>query len=119
MSGAASAKLPPMPTNTFTSPRCIASIVRDGVEAVLARRVDAADLGRAGRGTRSVGRWLMPQVRLPWTLLCPRIGRGPGALAADVAAQQQQVDDLADRVDAVLLLGQAQAPAMIVRSASR
>ena len=52
----------------------------------------------------------MPHVRLPWTLQCPRIGARPGALAADVAAQEQHVDDLADRVDAVLLLGQAEAP---------
>ena len=58
----------------------------------------------------AVGRWLTPQVRLPWTFECPRIGDGPAPVAADVAAQQQQVDDLADRVDAVLLLGEAEAP---------
>ena len=34
----------------------------------------------------------------------------PGSLAPDVAAEQQQVDDLPDRVDAVLMLGEAQAP---------
>jgi hypothetical protein len=33
-----------------------------------------------------------------------------GAFAADVAAQKEKVDDLADRVDAVLVLRQAQAP---------
>ena len=56
------------------------------------------------------GRWLMPQVRLPCTLLCPRTGHGPGAFAADVAAQEQQVDDLAHRIDAVLVLREAEAP---------
>ena len=35
----------PAPTNTFTSPRCIAWSVATTSQAVLARRVDAADLG--------------------------------------------------------------------------
>ena len=35
---------------------------------------------------------------------------GAGAFAPDVAAKQQKVDDLADSVDAVLVLGDAEAP---------
>ena len=35
---------------------------------------------------------------------------GPGPFAADVTPQQEDVDDLADRVTGVLLLGHAQAP---------
>ncbi|WP_344746256.1 hypothetical protein [Streptosporangium vulgare] len=41
----------------------------------------------------------------------PPDGARARALAADVAAQQQQVDDLAYGVDAVFLLGDAEAPA--------
>ncbi len=52
----------------------------------------------------------MPQVRLPWTLLWPRTGDGPAPFAADIAAQQKQVHDFADGVDAVFLLGQSQTP---------
>ena len=48
----------------------------DRVQPVLARRVDPADLGEPVE-ERRVGRWSMPQVRLPWTLLCPRTGDGP------------------------------------------
>ena len=41
----------------------------------------------------------------------PAHRRWARALAADVAAQREQVDDLADGVDPVLLLGQPEAPA--------
>ena len=44
-------------------------------------RARAAGRCRRRRASRSrnsgVGRWSMPQVRLPCTLLCPRIGHGP------------------------------------------
>ena len=110
VSGAASTKLPPMPTKTFTSPRCIASIVAHGVEPVLARRTRCRRPRRAGRGT--LGRAVVDAAgAVALHVRVPADRDGPGALAADVAAQQQQVDDLADRVDAVLLLGDAEAPA--------
>ena len=38
--------------------------------------VDVADLVPAGRANSLAGRWSMPQVRLPWTLLWPRTGTG-------------------------------------------
>ena len=81
----------------------------DGVQAVLARRVDVQTSASRSRNC-SAGRWSMPQVRLPWTLLWPRTGDGPAPFPADVAAQQQQVDDLADGIDAVFVLGDAQTP---------
>ncbi len=83
---------------------------RDGVLAVLARRVDAADLGEpveesfAGAVVDAAG-------AVALDVAVPAHGGGAGALAAQVAAEQQQVDDLADGVDAVLVLGDAQAPA--------
>src|SRR5207245_2330640 len=57
---------------------------------------------------------------LPWTGCARAVAldvavaadrRRAGAVAPEVAAEQEQVDDLADRVDAVLLLGDAEAPA--------
>ena len=87
------------------SPRSCATVSRP----VLARRVDAAGLGQPveellGRAVVDAAGAVALHVRVPADR------RRAGALAADVAAQQQQVDDLADRVDAVLLLGHAEAP---------
>src|SRR4051794_36026691 len=99
-----------MPTNTFTSPRCIASIVPT-VSSPCSRvgSIPQAAPKRARNGSR--GRWSMPHVRVPWTLLCPRTGDGPAPSRPMLPRSAPQVDDLADRVHAVLLLRDAEAPA--------
>ena len=51
----------------------------------------------------------MPTVRWPCTLEWPRTGRDSRALAADVALQQQQVDQHRDVLEPVDVLGQAHA----------
>ena len=76
VSGAASTKLPPMPTKTFTSPRCIASIVRT-VSRPCSRGGSMPQTSASLSRNCLLGAWLMPQVRLPWTFECPRIGDGP------------------------------------------
>ena len=53
----------------------------------------------------------MPMVRSPCTLLWPAHRAHPGARAADVAAEQQEVDDLADGGHRVAVLGQPHRPA--------
>lgn len=76
VSGAASAKFPPIPTNTFTAPSCIAWIVPT-VSRPCSRGGSILQVPASRSRNSSVGRWSMPQVRLPWTLLCPRTGEGP------------------------------------------
>ncbi len=76
VSGAASAKLPPMATNTFTSPSRMAWIVRT-VSSPCSRGGSIPHASASRSRNASVGRWSMPQVRLPWTLLWPRTGEGP------------------------------------------
>jgi hypothetical protein len=81
----------------------------DGVESVLSGRGDPAHLvervEERGRGAvvDAAG-----AVALDIAVAAHR--RGSGALAAEVAAQHQQVHDLADGVHPVVLLGDAQAP---------
>ncbi len=65
-----------MPTNTFTSPLCIARMVRT-VSRPCARGGSIPQASPRRSRKASVGRWSMPQVRLPCTLLCPRTGEGP------------------------------------------
>ncbi len=76
VSGAARAKLPPIPMKTFTWPRCIASMVVT-VSIPCSRGASMPHTSARRSRKSSVGRWSMPQVRLPWTLLCPRTGEGP------------------------------------------
>ena len=83
---------------------------RDGAQPVLARRVDPADLGEAVE-ERRVGTVVDAAGAVALHVAVPADRARPRALTADVAAQQQQVDDLAHRVDAVLVLGDAEAPA--------
>ena len=47
----------------------------------------------------------------PWTLFWPRSGHEPGAVAADVAGQQREVDQREHVVDRVVVLGDAERPA--------
>ena len=47
----------------------------------------------------------------PWTLFWPRSGLSPGAVAADVAAEQAEVDEREDVVDRVVVLGDPERPA--------
>ena len=104
-------KLPPMPMNTLASPSRIARIAST-VSKPCSRGAGEAELARrARRGTSSGIFSQMPIVRSPCTLEWPRTGHTPGAGLADHAAQQQQVDDLADRRHRVLVLGEAHRPA--------
>ena len=77
VSGAARRKLPPSAMNTCARPVAHRPDALDDVVAVLARRLEAERLARAGRGSRRVGRSQIPIVRSPCTLLCPRTGQRP------------------------------------------
>ncbi|CAO5230012.1 hypothetical protein FAGKG844_130072 [Frankia sp. AgKG'84/4] len=77
---------------------------------VLARRVEA-ELGAEGVQERR-GRPLPDAHRpVPLDVRVPAHRAHPGAGAADVAAHQQDVDDLLDRRDGARVLGQAHRPA--------
>ncbi len=76
VSGAARTKLPPMPTKTFTRPWFMASMVST-VSMPCSRGGSMAQTSASRSRNSGRGRWSMPQVRLPWTLLCPRTGEGP------------------------------------------
>ena len=81
----------------------------DRPKPVLAGRLDPADLAEPVEEapSRAV---VDPAGAVALDVAVPANRAGPRAFPADVAAQQEQVDDLADRVDAVLVLGDAQAP---------
>ena len=75
-------------------------------------RIEAELRRRARRGSRAGIRSQMPIVRSPCTLLCPRTGQAPAPGLADVAAQQQEIHDLAGSLATrVLVLGEAHRPA--------
>jgi hypothetical protein len=76
---------------------------------VLARRVDPAGGGEPVE-EGLVGPIVDATGPVPLDVAVPADRAGAGAFASDVTAQQQQVDDLADRLDAVLVLGEAEAP---------
>ena len=80
-----------------------------GVHAVLTRRVEAELLAQ---GVQERRRHLLPDAHGPVALdvAVPADGRGAGAGLADVAAQQQQVDDLLDGGHALLVLRDAHGP---------
>src|SRR4030095_12821883 len=64
------------------------------------------------RGGGAFGGWVVDAAGpVPLDVRVPADRTGARAFPADVAAKQQHVDDLADRVPRVLLLGHAQAPA--------
>ena len=110
VSGVAATKLPPIAKNTLTWPSRIARIVVDGVEAVLARRLEAELVAEpVEEARRAPSPDAHGAVALHVGVAAHRAQ--PGAGLADVAAQQQQVDDLLDRRDRVLVLGQAHRPA--------
>lgn len=76
---------------------------------VLARGVEPADLGEPVE--KRLARTVIDAARaVSLYVAVPADGARPRSFAADVAPQQQQVDDLAHRVDAVLVLREAQAP---------
>ncbi len=82
----------------------------DGVQAVFAGRFDPADCGepvQEGAG----GAVVDAAGAVALHIAVSAYGTGARALAPQVAAEQQQVDDLPDGVDAVLVLADAQAPA--------
>src|SRR5690606_34949919 len=82
----------------------------DGVEAVVTGWLDVAG---GGESVEEVGGGAVVDAAGAVALdvaVAPDRGRAR-TLAAQVAAQQQQVDDLADGVDAVFVLGDAQTPA--------
>ena len=110
VSGVAATKLPPMPKNTLTLPSRMRPDRVDGVEAVLARRLEAELVAQR---VEEVRRALLPDahgaVALHVGVAAHRAQ--PGARLADVAAQQQHVDDLLDRRDGVAVLGEAHRPA--------
>ena len=76
VSGAASARLPPRLTNTFTLPSCIASIAR-ATSSPCSRGGSIWHTSASRSRNCWSGRWLIPNVRLPCTLLWPRTGHGP------------------------------------------
>ena len=81
----------------------------DGVHAVFARRVDMTNAGQPVQ--ELLGRPVVDAagaVALNVAVAAHR--RRAGALPAEVSAQQHQVDDLADGVDTVFMLGEAQTP---------
>ena len=109
VSGAAETKLPPIPMNTFALPSRSARIDVDGVEAVLARRLEAELV--AQRVEEVVGRPLPDAhgaVALDVGVAAHRAQAGAGL--ADVALQQRDVDELLDRGDRVAVLGDAPSP---------
>ena len=56
---------------------------------------------------------MAPMSPPPWTLFCPRSGLRPGAVAPDMPGEQRQVDQRADVVGAVVVLGDAEGPAQL------
>jgi hypothetical protein len=56
---------------------------------------------------------IAPMSPPPCTLFCPRNGLSPGAVASHVAAQQREVDECEDVVDAVVVLGDPERPAQL------
>ncbi len=98
------------PTNTSTLPSRMARIAST-VSQPCSRGGSKPNSSRSASRNAPGIFSQMPIVRSPWTLLCPRTGAGAGAGPADVAAQQQEVDDLADRRDRVAVLGQPHRPA--------
>ena len=80
-----------------------------GVDAVLAGRLEAE---LVAEGVEERLRHLLPDAHgaVALHVAVPADGGGAGARLADVAAQQQQVDDLLDRVDALLVLREAHRP---------
>jgi hypothetical protein len=76
---------------------------------MLARRLEAADLGEPIE-KRLVRAVVDPAGAVPLDVAVAADWTRPRALAADVAAQEQHVDDLAHRVDAVLVLREPEAP---------
>ena len=77
-------------------------------------RARAADRSRtprrAGPGTAASGRWSIPQVRLPCTLLWPRTGHGPAPSRPMLPRSSSTLTISRTVSDAVLMLGDAQAP---------
>ena len=82
----------------------------DGVHAVCARCLDAADLVQPRQECLG-GAVVDAAGAVALDVAVPAHGRGTGPFAAEVPAQQQEVGDFADGVDAMLVLGDAQAPA--------
>ena len=79
-----------------------ASVIRCGCHGRPRLRSMQASSRRASQA--SVGRWSLPQVRLPCTFERPRIGQGPAPSRPMFPAQQQHVNNLPNGVHAVFLL---------------
>ena len=82
---------------------------RDRAESRLARWVDPADLAEAVE-KRRVGTVIDAAGSVALHVAVPADRARSRSLASDVAPQEQQVDDLAHRIDAVLVLRDAEAP---------
>ena len=110
VSGVATAKLPPRRDEDVDLAVAHRPNRVDGVAAVLAWRLEAELLAQLVE--ERVGH-LLPDAHRPVALhvAVPADRARPGARAADVAAQQQEVDDLADGGHRVAVLGQAHRPA--------
>jgi hypothetical protein len=109
LSGDATAKFPPIPMNARARPSCIARIA--ATTSVPGARGGAKSNSRASASRKAVlGFSVIPTVRSPCTFECPHRAR-TCPRHADVAAQQQQVDDLLHVRDAVAVLRDAHRPA--------
>ena len=110
VSGVAERKFPPRATNTVISPSCIAAMVSTVSCPGLPRRREAELLVQ---GVEKGPRRPLPDPHRAVALHVgvPADAAGPRAGPADVAAEQQQVDQHADGRHGVAVLGQAHRPA--------
>jgi hypothetical protein len=110
VSGPAATRLPPSATSTFTSPRSSASIVPT-TSSPCARGERMPNGAIEPREEVFARRFVDAHRAIALHVAVPTHGAGAGAWAADVAAQQQEVHELAHVGDAVLVLREPHGPA--------